>query len=70
MNHYYQIKFAGLTYYVEPFLDEGQLFAVIHRVDGLEQYGPDELPSLFDQEAHTELAKMLGEVLRKEAEEV
>jgi len=69
MNHY-RIKFAGLTYHVEPFFDEDQLFAVIHRVDGLEQYGPDELPAMFDQEAHTELAKMLGEVLRKEAEEV
>ena len=70
MNHYYQIKFAGLTYHVEPFFDEDQLFAVIHRVDGLEQYGPDELPAMFDQDVHTELAKMLGEVLRKEAEEV
>ena len=69
MNHY-RIKFAGLIYHVEPFFDEDQLFVVIHRVDGLEQYGPDELPAMFDQEAHTELAKMLGEVLRKEAEEV
>ena len=69
MNHY-QIKFAGLTYHVEPFFDDGELFATIHRVDGLEQYGPDELPAMFDQEAHTELAKMLGEALRKEAEEV
>lgn len=69
MNHY-QIKFAGLTYHVEPFFDDGELFAVIHRVDGLEQYGPDELPAMFDQDVHTELAKMLGEVLRKEAEEV
>lgn len=69
MNHY-QIKFAGLTYHVEPFFDEDQLFAVIHRVDGLERYGPDELPAMFDQEANTELAKMLGEVLRKEGWEV
>lgn len=69
MNHY-QIKYLGLTYHVEPFFDDGELFAAIHRVDGLEQYGPDELPSLFDQDVHTELAKMLGEVLRKEAEEV
>lgn len=69
MNHY-QIKFAGLTYHVEPFFDDGELFAVIHRVEGLEQYGPDELPAMFDQDAHTELAKMLGEVLRNEAEEV
>lgn len=69
MNHY-QIKFAGLTYHVEPFFDDGELFAVIHRVDGLEQFGPDELPAMFDQDTHTELAKMLGEVLRKEAEEV
>lgn len=68
MNHY-QIKFAGLTYHVEPFFDDGELFAVIHRAEGLEQYGPDELPAMFDQDVHTELAKMLGEVLRKEAEE-
>ena len=67
MNHY-QIKFAGLTYHVEPFFDDGELFATIHRVDGLEQYGPDELPAMFDQDVHAELAKMLGEVLRKEAE--
>lgn len=67
MNHY-QIKFAGLTYHVEPFFDDGELFAVIHRVDGLEQYGPDELPAMLDQDVHSELAKMLGEVLRKEAE--
>lgn len=69
MNHY-QIKFAGLTYHVEPFFDDGELFAVIHRVDGLEQYGPDELPAMFDQDVHTELAKMLGEVLRADAEVV
>lgn len=69
MNHY-QIKFAGLIYHVEPFFDDGELFAVIHRVEGLEQYGPDELPAMFDQDAHTELAKMLGEVLRKEAGDV
>jgi len=69
MNHY-QIKYLGLTYHVEPFFDEDQLFAVIHRADGLEQYGPDDLPAMFDQDAHTELAKMLGEVLRADAEEV
>lgn len=68
MSHY-QIKFAGLTYYVEPFFDEDQLFAVIHKAEGLERFGPDELPYLFNQEVHTELAKRLGEVLRKEAEE-
>ena len=69
MTHY-QIKYAGLTYHVEPFFEEDQLFAVIHKVEGLEQYGPDELPGMFDQDAHTELAKLLGEVLRKEAEDV
>jgi len=69
MNHY-QIKFAGLTYHVEPFFDEDQLFAVIHRAEGLEQYGPDELPAMFDQSTHTELAKRLGVILRKEAEAV
>ena len=69
MNHY-QIKFAGLTYHVEPFFDEDQLFAVIHMVTGLEQYGPDELPAMFDQDTHTELAKRLGEVLRADAEAV
>lgn len=69
MNHY-QIKYAGLTYHVEPYEDDGELFAVIHRVDGLEQCAPDELPAMFDQEAHAKLAKLLGEALRKEAEEV
>lgn len=70
MNHHYRIKFAGLTYHVEPFFDEDQLFATIHRVDGLEQYGPDELPAMFDQDVHTELAKMLGQIMRADAEEV
>ena len=69
MNHY-QIKYAGLTYHVEPFFDDGELFAVIHRVDGLEQYAPDELTGMFDQDVHTELAKLLGEVLRKDEEVV
>lgn len=69
MNHY-RIKFAGLTYHVEPFFDDGELFAVIHRVDGLEQFGPDELPAMFDQSTHTELARRLGVILRKEAEAV
>jgi len=69
MNHY-QIKSAGLTYHVEPFFDDGELFAVIHRAEGLEQYGPDELPAMFDQDVHTELAKLLGVILRKEAEAV
>ena len=69
MNHY-QIKYAGLTYHVEPFFDDGELFAVIHRVDGLEQYAPDELPGMFDQDVHAELAKLLGAILRKDAEVV
>lgn len=69
MNHY-KIELYGLTYHVGPFFDEDQLFAVIHRVDGLEQYGPDDLPAMFDQDVHTELAKRLGVILRKEAEAV
>lgn len=71
MNYYeIKIKHAGLTYHVEPFFDDDELFVVIHKVEGLEQFGPDELPALFDEGAHVELAKLLGEVLRKEAEEV
>jgi len=66
----YTIERLGVTYEVEPYEDDGELFAVIHRVDGLEQYGPDELPAMFDQDAHTELAKRLGVILRKEAEVV
>lgn len=69
MNHY-KIELYGVTYHVEPFFDEDQLFAVIHRVDGLEQYVPDELPAMFDQDTHTELARRLGVILRKEAEAV
>jgi len=69
MNHY-RIKFAGLTYHVEPFFDDGELFAVIHKVEGLDQYCSDELPGMFSEKVHTELAKMLGEVLRADAEEV
>ena len=68
MNHY-QIKFAGLTYHVEPFFDDGELFAVIHRVDGLEQYGPDDLPGLFDDDAHVRLSSLLVEALMEANDE-
>ena len=64
MNHY-KIDLYGVTYHVEPYEDDGELFAVIHRVDGLEQYGPDDLPGLFDEDAHARLSSLLVEALRE-----
>lgn len=68
MNHY-KIELYGVTYHVEPYEDDGELFAVIHRVDGLEQYGPDDLPGLFDEDAHARLSSLLAEALMEANDE-
>ena len=68
MNHY-KIELYGVTYHVEPYEADGELFAVIHRVDGLEQYGPDDLPGLFDEDAHARLSSLLAEALMEANDE-
>lgn len=68
MNHY-KIELYGVTYHVEPYEDDGELFAVIHRVDGLEQYGPDDLSGLFDDDAHARLSSLLAEALMEANDE-
>lgn len=64
----YPIKLAGVTYQVEPYFDEGQLFAVIHSMEGLEKYGLDELHMLVSDSVHAELVRQLGVILEEEGE--
>lgn len=66
----YEITLYGVTYTVEPLVDDGELFAVIQSVRGLEQYGPDELPGLFDDDAHQNLARELEKIMRDEGWDV
>ena len=53
----YEITITGVTYTVEPYIDEGELFAVIRSARGLAQYGSDELPGLFSDDVHRRLAR-------------
>lgn len=64
----YPIKLAGVTYRVEPFYDDGEMFAVIHSMEGLEQYGSDELPHLVGDAVHEALVKELKVILKGENE--
>ena len=66
----YEIEWAGVKYTVEPYIDDGELFAVIRSVSGLEQYGADELTGLFSEEAHFQLARELEAMMRAEGDEV
>lgn len=63
----YTIKRLGVTYEVEPYEDEGELFAVIHSATGLERFGSDELATLFDEHTHRALAKKLERIMAEEA---
>lgn len=62
MNHY-RIEMYGVTYHVEPYEDDGEVFAVIRSVDGLERFRSDDLPGLFDKDAHVRLSSLLVEAL-------
>lgn len=64
----YPIKLAGVTYRVEPYFDDGEMFAVIHSMEGLAQYGSDELPLLVNDDVHAELVKELKVILKEESE--
>lgn len=64
----YPIKLAGVTYHVEPYFDDGEMFAVIHSMEGLEKYGMDELHGLVSDSVHAELVKQLGVILEEERE--
>ena len=66
----YEITLAGVTYIVEPLIDDGELFAAIRSVSGLEQYGSDELPGLFSEDVQHELARELAEIMQAEGDEV
>lgn len=66
----YTIKRFGVTYEVEPYEDEGEIFAVIRSASGLESLGSDELASMFDEEAHQRLVAELERRMIAEAREL
>ena len=66
----YEITKGSVTYVVDPLIDDGDLYAVIRSVSGLEQYGSDELPGLFSDAVQRELARELAEMMRAEGDEV
>lgn len=66
----YEINKAGVSYVVEPYVDDGELFAVIRSVSGLEQYGSDEVSALFSEQVHRQLARDLAEIMLAEGDEV
>ncbi len=66
----YEITLTGATYTVEPYVDDGEAFAVIRSVSGLEQWGSDDLPFLFDDDVHRRLTRELREMMRAEGDEV
>lgn len=61
------IERMGVTYKVEPYEDDGEIFAVIHSASGLEGFGSDELASMFDEEAHQWLSAELKRRMIAEA---
>lgn len=65
----YTIERLGVTYKVEPYMDDGEIFAVIHSASGLESFGSDELASMFDKEAHQWLSAELKRRMIAEASE-
>lgn len=65
----YKIKRLGVTYEVEPYEDDGELFAVIHSATGLDSWGSDELAAMFDEEAHEWLSAELKRRMIAEASE-
>lgn len=65
----YEIALYGVNYTVEPLIDDGELFAVIRSVTGLEQYGSDELPGLFTEDVQRELARELLAIMQAERDE-
>ena len=66
----YEITRHGVTYVVEPYVDDGELFAVIRSVSGLEAYGSDELSALFSEAVQRELSRELAEIMQAEGDEV
>lgn len=65
----YTIERLGVTYEVEPYEDDGELFAVIHSATGLDSFGSDELASMFDEESHEWLSAELKRRMIAEASE-
>lgn len=66
----YEITRHGVTYVVEPMIDDDELYAVIRSVSGLEAYCADDLAGLFSDAVHRELTRELAEIMQAEGEEV
>lgn len=66
----YEITQHGVTYVVEPLIDDGELFAVIRSASGLEAYGAEDLPELFGDQVHARLARELEAMMLAEGGEV
>ena len=66
----YEITKGSVVYVVEPLIDDGELFAVIRSVSGLDTYGAEELSELFSEDAQRELARELEAMMRAEGDEV
>lgn len=66
----YEIKRHGVTYVVEPMIDDDEMFAVIRSARGLEAYGADDLAGLFSEAVQRELTRELAEIMQAEGDEV
>lgn len=55
----YEIVLNGITYTVTAYNDGGAIFANIHSASGLDNFGADELPELFNEETHKTLTAVL-----------
>lgn len=65
----YEITRHGVTYVVEPMMDDDELFAVIRSVSGLEAYCADDLSGLFSEAVHRHLTRELEKILKEDEEE-
>ena len=65
----YTIERLGVTYEVEPYDDDGEIFAIIHSASGLASFGSDELASMFNEEACEWLSAELRRRMIAEASE-
>lgn len=59
----YDILLNDITYTVTAYNDDGDIFANIHSVRGLGQFGADELPELFNEETHQTLTAVLRRII-------
>lgn len=59
----YDIVLNGITYTVTAYSDDGAIFANIHSASGLDNFGADELPELFNEETHEILTAVLRRIM-------